>query len=341
MKNKMPLSICADMYGCPNRCLHCWLSHMENRAMEKGSDEWITEKFKPYFETMEFYSWLREPDFCADYRIQWERDKALSSGCVPERFELASFWRLVRDPEYVLFLKETGVKCVQLSFFGMEQTTDRYVGRRGAFKELLKATDILLENGVIPRWQCFINEENRFEIVDVLHLAKKLDLERRCAEAGGSFKFFVHEGSCEGENMKLYPLRIIKEHVPEELVPFYYQYDELRSECELYAELEQDDSIFVPHNEDSLVLYVDSGYDLYFNFTHMRPEWRIGNLKRDPTDELVRRAVEEDTPALNAARAVTVSELARLYGDSSSKRAFTLDDYKMYLLNRHIGSIIK
>lgn len=341
MKHGMHLSICADMHGCPNRCLHCWLSHMENRPMEKGADEWIVDKFRPYFETIDFYSWLREPDFCADYRAQWERDKALSVGCVPKRFELASFWRLVRDPSYVGFLGDVGVRCVQLTFFGLERTTDRYVGRKGAFAELLKANEILLENGIIPRWQCFINEENRSEIVELVHLAEKLELKKRCADIGGAFKLFVHEGSCEGENEKLYPVRISKENFPEELLPYFLDFGELRSESELCSAFEHDGSVFAPHNEDSLVLYVNSGYDLFFNFTHMRPEWRIGNLKTDPIDELVRRAVAEDTPALNAARSISLGKLVRLYGNSGSQRAFRPDDYKMYLLNRHIGSIIR
>ena len=86
---------------------------------------------------------------------------------MPERFELASFWRLVRDPDYVRFLKETDVKKVQLTFFGLELLTDRYIGRKGVFRELLGATEILLENGIAPRWQAFINEENKEEVAQL------------------------------------------------------------------------------------------------------------------------------------------------------------------------------
>ncbi len=43
------LTIAVDMFGCPNRCRHCWLSHMPNRKMEEGADEWIVNSFKPYF----------------------------------------------------------------------------------------------------------------------------------------------------------------------------------------------------------------------------------------------------------------------------------------------------
>ena len=334
--NRKPLFIAADLYGCPNRCLHCWLGHMPNRTMEEGADEWIVSRFRPYFDKITFFSWLREPDFGPDYREQWDRDRRLSAGALPPRFELASFWRLVRDPDYAPFLKEAGVACVQLTFFGLEETTDRYVGRKGAFRELLKATEILLEHEISPRWQAFINEENREEIPLLLKLSGNLELSRRCREFGGAFRFFVHPGSCDGENRKLYPLRIEKGHIPEELIPYFYNYDSLRPEKEWCGLWKEDPSHAALHNTDDIVLYVANDYDLFFNFTHMRPEWRIGNLKADPMDELVRRITKEDIPALREARRITLGELAGLYGDPSSDKAFEEEDYRIYLLNTHL-----
>ena len=334
--NNKPLTLAADLYGCPNRCLHCWLSHMPNRAMEPGADEWIVAQFKPYFDRITFFSWLREPDFCPDYRARWERDKALSVNAVPPRFELGSFWRLARDPEYAGFLKENGVSCVQLTFFGMEETTDRYAGRKGAFRELLKATEVLLAHGISPRWQAFINEENKDELISLLKLSEDLGLSERCRAFGGDFRFFVHAGSCDGENRKLYPVRIIREHIPKELIPYFLNYEGLLPEREWCAEWKEDTSYVVPHNSDSIVLYVANNYDLFFNFTHMRPEWRIGNLKTDPAEELVRRVVREDIPALREARKITLGELTSRYGDPASEKAFEKDDYRTYLLNTHL-----
>ena len=334
------LTLAVDLYGCPNRCLHCWLSHMPNRKMEEEADEWIVGCFKPYFEKIAFYSWLREPDYCKDYRERWERDKALSVNTIPRRFELASFWRLVRDPEYVLFLKEVGVKCVQLTLFGLKETTDRYVGRKGAFEELLKATDVLLENGICPRWQTFINEENKDEIVALLRLSEELKLQERAESIGSTFRFFVHAGSCDGENRKLYPIRINKGHVPDELIPYYLNYNENDSEQELCEKLKHNDSPMVPHNEGDIVIYVANDYDLFFNFTHMRKEWRIGNLKTDPIEELIRRIMDEDIPALEKARSITVGELVSKYGDPASNRLFEEEDYKMYLLNTHLENTL-
>ncbi len=335
MKSRF-LSLAVDLYGCPNRCLHCWLGHMPNLPMEPEADAWIVERFQPYFDRIAFYSWLREPDFCPDYRARWERDKALSVNAVPERFELASFWHLVRDPDYVRFLKELNVKCVQLSFFGLEQTTDRYVGRRGAFRELLRATEILLENGICPRWQGFLNEENRLELVELLHLSRELELSRRCQEIGGTFRFFVHEGSCDGENRKLYPIRITRDHIPETLLPFYLDADRLQTEAELCEKWKDDPShISFPQGEE-LVLYVSNRYELFFNYTHMRPEWAVGNLKTEPVEELLRRIEQQDTPALRTAREISLGELVRRWGDPDSERVFDEGDYRIYLLNRQL-----
>ena len=115
--NDKNLNLVVDMNGCPNRCLHCWLGHMPNRKMEEDSDLFIVDYFSPFFNKIAYYSWLREPDYCNDYVARWEKDKAISKNTAPERFELASFFRIVRDNEYIPFLRSVGVKKVQLTFF--------------------------------------------------------------------------------------------------------------------------------------------------------------------------------------------------------------------------------
>ena len=330
------LALVVDMYGCPNRCKHCWLGHMPNRTMEKDADVWLIDYFKPDFPTIVYYSWLREPDFCDDYRECWQRDNELSIGAKPERFELASVWRLTRDPDYAGFLKEAGVKRVQLTFFGLEALTDKYTGRKGAFQELLQATEILLNHKIAPRWQVFLNEENKDEAAALPELAKTLELENRCQAFGEQFKFFVHAGSCDGENRKLYPIRIEKPHIPEVLKPYYLDYDQILTESECCTKLKGSTSHEIPHNKDEIVLNISNNFDVYFNFTHMTNAWKIGNLKTTPKPELLRQIIEEDTPTLNLARQITLGELSELYGDPASKRAFFLEDYQGYLLNRYL-----
>ena len=327
------VSLVVDMNGCPNRCKHCWLGHMANNRMDDGCDEFIVNYFKPYFDNVVFYSWLREPDYCLDYKQRWIKDNSISVNMKPMRFELASFYMLVRDPNYVKFLKEINVETVQLTLFGLEEITDKYVGRKGAYQEILHATNILIENDINVRWQAFINEENKDDVVKLLGVIKALKLEERCK----SFKFFVHEGSCDGENRKLYSIRINKENIPNELIPFYLGYEELLEEKSC-IELMNDELVNYELS-DHIVLNISNTYDVYFNFTHMCAEWKIGNMKQLDSKELMRRIVEKDTFAFNKLKYVSYKQLALKYGDVTSKKSFSLDDYKSYLVNRYLEEV--
>lgn len=326
-------AICADLFGCPNRCMHCWLGHMPNRRMENDADEQIMRYFGPYFSSIAFYSWMREPDFCHDYKERWERDVTISKNAKPQRFELASYYRIVRDDAYIPFLKSVGTEKVQLTFFGLKETQDRYVGRKGAYEEILGASDRLMEGGITPRWQCFINAENVQEILEVFDMYQEIR-RTRCPE----MEFFVHVGSCDGENRKLYPIRLNKADIPQALIPYYWAYEEVRTEGECCRLLQADNSHpdYYPEDE-TLVLYVSNSYDVFFNVTNTTRPWVIGNMKKIDSSEMMRRIDQRDTFALNKAKEITWAELVERYGSFSSGKAFFLDDYKMYLFNNYLA----
>ena len=330
------LNLVTDLYGCPNRCMHCWLGHMPNRKMEEDADLFIMDFFSPYAEKIAFYSWLREPDFCEGYAERWKRDLSISKNTVPERFELASFWRIVRDESYIPFLKSVDVKKVQLTFFGLEETQDRYVGRKGAYAEILKASDLLIENGIIPRWQCFINEENKEEIVSLYRMAQK-NRKEQCPE----LEFFVHEGTCDGENRKLYPIRIRKQNIPEELIPVYLEYEEVMEEKKCCEILQKDASVPKFPLTDEITLNISNTYDVYFNLTHMTEPWIIGNLKTEKPEILIPRIINGDTFALNALAETSWQKLAEEFGNFNSDRAFREEDYRMYLINSYLDQYMQ
>ncbi|MDI9510598.1 MAG: radical SAM protein [Bacillota bacterium] len=325
MKFERTLAICLDMNGCPNRCLHCWLGDLPNHKLNDKTATKIVKLFKPYFENITFYSWLREPDFTKDYKARWLKDNKLST-IKPKRFELASYFTIIRDPEYVKWLKAVGTKKVQLTFFGLEAMTDKYVGRKGAYKELIAATKILQDNDIDVRWQLFINEENKDEVSHLLDVAA----ENKVTD------IFVHEGSCDGNNRKLYDIRINKDNIPLKVKPYYLNYENLLSESECIELLKDDDSYFIPKYKDEIVIYITSDLNVYFNFTNPSAAWQIGNIEDDDISEIVRKIVAGDVPALKFARSILLSELVKLYGDPNSDKVFSLEDYKMYLLNNYV-----
>ena len=168
------LGVMVDMAGCPNRCRHCWLGSHKNGNMSIDDFRWIAEQFKNWRDEtgvgigeLGFWSWWREPDYRDDYRELWQLEQELSSPGRAARYELLSIWRLARDKSYAkwaasLPLSDDGStkkqasiepKACQITFGGMEESTDWFVRRKGAFNEWLLATEHLIEAEISPRWQ--------------------------------------------------------------------------------------------------------------------------------------------------------------------------------------------
>ena len=132
------ITVCLDMRGCPNRCRHCWIGHAPNARLPKEALIALAEAFRPFAKRLTVYDWYREPDYGDDYREMWELCGRLSDAR-PEHFELVSFWRLARDPDYGTWLASLGVRRAQLTLFGGRARTDQYTGRANAFAEILQA----------------------------------------------------------------------------------------------------------------------------------------------------------------------------------------------------------
>lgn len=197
------ITVCVDMAGCPNRCKHCWLGGTSNKLMDRQELEQIAKDFKPFAESLEVLSWYREPDYRDDYKELWELEKKLSD-YKTSHFELMSFWRLVRDKTYANWLYSQGVRTCQLTLFGTQATTDYFVGRKGAYLEIIESIDILLNHKIAPRLQVFINKMNIEELPFIEALIGELKLEERCQNIGQNFQVFIHQGSPDGENVQFY-----------------------------------------------------------------------------------------------------------------------------------------
>ncbi len=338
------LTVCLDMFGCPNRCRHCWLGHAPNGHLNEQDLIWVADQFRPYASSLELFDWYREPDYSDDYRTLWELRKSLSDTVTPH-FELMSVWRAVRDSAYVPWLASLGVSKVQLTLFGGESSTDFWTGRRGAYREILQAMDLLMENHISPRIQVFVNKENINELPLVEELIREKKLVSRCAAFGGEFTAFVHTGSCDGENANHYDIWPTQEYlakIPSMLAEYtlrHFQVQNLQEvfgepESSLYLQLQHDPSTesFV---EDNPVLYVDSRFNVYPNLTAPAPYWCLGNLKERSAGEILDNYVQGRSMAQTVRREVSLGELVRACGDPNSNRLFDKGDYTMYLLNRY------
>ena len=292
----MKAAVTMDMYGCPNRCRHCWIRHDRNANIPIEEFIWLTEQFKeyerdgkPFFEELLFNTWYREPDYPDNYCELWELENRMSTGNVP-RFELASIWRLVRGRDYALWLKELGVDVVQLSLFGTEENTDYFRGRRGAYREHMQAIDILLENEIVPRIQIFPFSTTIDDMNKLYQVLQNIRLEERVNNLGKEFPCFLNTTSPVGEGYNLETIRLRRNDVqklPEYLIEKTLEHYNAEStdihwhtEAELLPELLDENT---PLNEESEILtfMVDADFNVYPNFGEVAEWWCLGNVKKD------------------------------------------------------------
>lgn len=338
------ITVCLDMYGCPNRCKHCWLGATANGNMSVSEIKFAAEQFRLYTDCFQIYDWYREPDYRDNYRELYRLCNQLSDKPI-EHFELISFWRLVRDEKYVKWLSSLGLQKTQLTIWGSQETTDFYIGREGAYTEILESIEILLKNKISPRIQTFINKSNIDELIHVESLIKRLDLEERCRSFGGEFSFFLHQGSCDGENEKLYDMRVTPEdlkHIPELLEKYtlsHFNKSKImdvfgRTEQSLYEELVQDYST-ASYVSDSPVFFIDKDFNVYPNITAPAPHWCLGNLKRHGAKIVLENYMESNSAAQRTRLTVPICDIVKAQGDSTSQRLFSKSDYIEFLLNKY------
>lgn len=342
------LTVCLDMHGCPNRCKHCWIGLAPNGNMPVSELESAAAQFRPFTESLEVFDWYREPDFRDNYKELWELCGRLSDRHT-EHFELVSFWRIVRDKEYAKWLSMLGLKYAQLTIFGSEKTTDFYIGRKGAYKEILEAVQILLENKISPRIQTFVNKDNLAELEHIDNLIRELDLERHCASFGGNFSFFLHQGSCDGENEKLYEIRVTPDDIvkiPDALQKHTLKYFGTDNIMEVFGETEHTlyeklvtDSSVSDYVSDSPVFYIDRDFNVYPNITAPAPHWCLGNLKNDGAEKIVENYTGNHSVAQHTRMTVPLCDIVKSQGSSESQRLFTESDYIEFLLNKYCRNV--
>jgi MoaA/NifB/PqqE/SkfB family radical SAM enzyme len=306
---------------------------------------YVAEAFRPFTDNLTVDSWYREPDYLPEYKRLWEIERELSDSKRVPHWELMSVWRAARDPEYVPWLKSLGVKACQVTLFGGREKTDYYTGRNGAYDEIICAIEQLINAKITPRIQVFVNQDIIHDLQAVVDLIREMRLEERYANFETPFSAFVHQGSCDGENTKLYDIRVIPkdlEKIPPLLVNYslkHFNQDNFtdifgKTERELCKEFSGSTEI-IGTVTDTPTFYVDKDFKVYPNITSPSKYWLLGNLKTDGAEVVLHRYVNNETIAQRVRKTVPIGEFIKAYGNFESERLFSKGDYIDYLVQLH------
>ena len=331
------LGVMVDMAGCPNRCRHCWLGSHRNGNLSVNELRGIAGQFKSWRDEsgrgigeLGFFSWWREPDYRDDYRELWTLEQELSSPGRAKRSELLSTWRLARDESYAKWAATLEPKVCQITFFGMEESTDWGMRRKGAFCDQLLATERCLEVGIAPRWQLFLTKRCTGELDAFLQLIYERELHKRCESIGQKFEFFIGGMSPEGNGYAIEHLRLEESDlplIPQELVSLSRDRAAMlgRPEGALYRELIHDHA--PPQmSANTCSVSINADYQVYPNIAEPAEWWCLGNLQTDGVDRIIKTYRDEATLGMSANRRVPISELVRRYGVPDGKRLYHRDD---------------
>lgn len=350
------LGVAVDLHGCPNRCRHCYVGTppqwtMGRRETESAGESRlreVTSAFRVAGRPLRVSAHVWEPDYSADYRRLHELENEL--GDLPSarvEMEILSIWRLARDEEYAPWAHSIGVRVCQISFFGLEVTTDWACRRPGAFRDALVATERLLASGILPRWQWFLTTRLLPDVPGLLALVEELRLRERCEALGGPLTLFLNCPSPDGEAAQLEALRPTVEDVARLPPPLREQSERHlgsalgEAEGVLVERFLRDERPVAPTEADvfadPLWLFICRDDNVYANIGELTPPWRLGNLAEDGAEGIIVALEEDRPPALQALRTVAVAELAARFGDRSSRRLYAESDLKSKLLRSHLG----
>jgi MoaA/NifB/PqqE/SkfB family radical SAM enzyme len=349
MKKLKKMIVCLDLAGCPNRCKHCWIGISPNGKLNINDLCFVADKFRPFTNNLEITSWYREPDFLENYKELWEIENKLSDSRTVKHFELISFWRAVRDKNYIPWIKDLGVQKCQLTLWGGKEKTDYYTGRNGAFDEIIETINILINNRIAPRIQIFANRDNVDNLIEIENIINDMKLEEKCLSIGIPFSAFVHQGSSDGENMKLYDIYITPNEINKisgSLVKYSLKHFNKNNimdifgltEQTIYDELVKDNST-VNYTTEEPIFYVDKDFDVYPNISNCTAYWCLGNLKKDAIEMIVNNYIENKSIAQNISINVSLCDIVKEIGNRKSQRLFGKNDYKIYILNKYCEKV--
>ncbi|MDD5529002.1 MAG: radical SAM protein [bacterium] len=348
------ISIAYDIYGCPQLCKHCWLGHFKKHP-NMDVNETIANFLKikeeqtkhKYFNIqVEYFSPdFREPHYGDDYKLLSEKTNIIN-GCnieIEKKFELLSIWRLTRDPEYVKWVREKGIKRCQIKIFGLKETNNFFYGRNNAHKDIIDGTSILLDNGIIPRWQIYYNKKGINELEDILDLTNKLNIWDRVSELGEKFNIHGLTYDSDGRGFKYHNFRIDEndiEKIPMLLIEKSREHFgnnfRLSTERELLKEINENNAQSVMPKEHWLWFFVTSDWNVYPNIMGVAPWWLLGNTKHDSWETILSNYAYDKNIGLKIMNNMTVSELANRYGNKTGNKIYSnKSELITYLVGKH------
>lgn len=329
------LQVALDMGGCSSKFKYSEFLLDKQNKLQIDDLDLVYELFSQHAKKIAIYSWYKEPDYLSNYQELFEKEQKLSDLDIYVRPNVISVYRLNRDSSYVKWLKEQSIKKAKVTFVGLESNSNYFIGRPGAYKELLNALNILIDNEIIPEIEIIINKKNLGDLNKLLILIDKMGIKQKVEAFGEKFIMYAKVGRPTGENLRNIAYRITEKdlwQIPDRLfletrnftksdipfgIPEYKLYEKYIKKVE-----------FINLKENKLRLYIDYKFDVYFLNTN--PYFKLGNLKQDQVSEILDNY--KNNKSFIQSVNIRINELVEKFGNQKGIWLFKEEDYLLYLL---------
>jgi MoaA/NifB/PqqE/SkfB family radical SAM enzyme len=218
-----------------------------------------------------------------------------------------------------------------LAFHGLEETHDRFICRRGAFRDLIEAAKAGLEAGLVPVFQFFITKRNVQQWPALFDQLKREGLLARSERSlsAGLISPYGYAEVLEAERIETADLLKLSEDERKRMP--------CRPEAEWCHEaLEGDHKLFALGDLTNLSLQVRGNREVFNSL--FNPPVRLGTLETDSLDTIVARYRESQSRHFwrsisdeieQKGRSLRLVDLSRKYGQPNSQKLYRVASHAM------------
>lgn len=203
------------------------------------------------------------------------------------------------------------------------------MGREGAHEDTVTGTRILVDAGLVPRFQIYLNRKGLGLIDEFFHDLGKLKVLETMREQEMPINIHCMTFGSAGVGLANHGYRIETEDmgsIPEWLIQstqaHFGEPFNLATEAEVAMKVLNAPDGPIHPKEHWLWFFVDKRYDVFANVTTLHQNSKLGNLNRDTWSEILDRYVDNAPPALQTVFTATRHQVVERHFQSDSKKLY-------------------
>jgi hypothetical protein len=332
MASTLTVRMSVEVMGCPTVCRHCWAMGRDYRTMPLSDISWVLHEVRRFcvahalaYDGYPMHEVAAHPQAAHVLRLFheiWQVDfQPLPTTGVP--LATRSDWCEILDT-----LRELGAPTLWFAFHGAGAVHDRAVMRQGAYRESLRAIELVREAGMKAGCNLFVTKENVQQFDQLV-----TDLQHAGIQEiwPGVYNFTPnargrHTDPLRPEWRDVEPLVEKLDAIPETCNwrPFWRELPEKHTESWYVQQARAGTWPDAPGDRHEISLVCRPNLDVYLGNAGQYTR-RYGNLRRDGVDEVLSRAVAAGESSYDeiwfpGERVLPVQELAADFGDAQSQR---------------------